>query len=158
GYCTFFGGKYVHEEADAKAKSKTNGRLACTTTAGAKSPKCGTRQDDPNAPSPYVTDPLTLTNMGELLTFVDSMVYPRPSGDRFAIQGWFAWFHPPLPHEHLASLTDGVTTALFGTNKCAGFFELGDFCPSCPANCPALTPFEEDEKGGTEYQYYANVE
>src|SRR5262249_9077860 len=47
GYCTFFGGKYVHEEADAKAKSKTNGRLACTTTAGAKSPKCGTRQDDP---------------------------------------------------------------------------------------------------------------
>jgi hypothetical protein len=156
GYCTLQGGKFtassgrrVGFDARVDVGERRIGRIDCVANSQGGAPLCGTATKATYAP-------LELDGMDELFEFVGSMVYPKPGGlaGEYAMQQFFAWYAPRIPHQPLRAPAE-IGTYLFGSDGRTGLFQLGQLCTGglCP---PAVRAFDENNFG-TVREYYSNV-
>ena len=119
GYCTYFGGKFVPRGADASAKGKQQGHTLCGQVPNVPGqadtpPECGTNL----APQGSLEDAVDTPNMGDFFEFVLAMVHPAAGGGN-AVQRFFAWHFPHLPHEKLTAQDGVIVRYLFGQDSAA---------------------------------------
>src|SRR5262249_50052452 len=75
----------------------------------------------------------------------------------YAMQHFFAWVAPRVPHAPLTApaaiqnfLFDGLTPPALG-----GILDLGQYCNG--ASCPPMVDAFEESNFGNQYEYYANL-
>jgi hypothetical protein len=157
GYCTLLAGKFTGSldessfDAVAKTSGRQLGRNQCLPGAPGEPPACGTSL------APY--QPLTVGSMRDVFNFVDTLLYAQPgtSPKQYAMQHFFLWYAPRIPHEPLRPPLP-VMDYLFGSSgtfPLGGAMNLAQYCngPTCPA---AVTAFDENNFG-TVRDYYGNV-
>jgi hypothetical protein len=136
-------------DAEATVTEGRIGRLGCTTN-DAGAPECGTGED-------LYVDPRRLREMGEVFEFVDQMFYPVPNRPgTFAVQPFFAWYAPRVPHRPLRA-PEAVVRYLFGTDAAGlgGLFDLGASCRN--GSCPSSVLAFDESRVGTQREYYSSV-
>jgi hypothetical protein len=156
GYCTLQGGKFTASsgrnpgfDASLSVGERTIGRLDCRSGQAGGPPLCGSDMQ-----ASY--NPLTLERMGDVFEFMDAMVYKKPGGaaGEFAMQQFFTWYAPRIPHQPLRA-PDEIGEYLFGGNGMGGLFALGQLCAGGP--CPAAVQAFNETNFGSVREYYANV-
>jgi hypothetical protein len=156
GYCTLQGGKFTASsgrdtgfDARVNVGERTIGRLDCLPGPPGGAPICGSDMQ-----SAY--DPLELDHMRDFFGFVDSMVYKKPGGvlGEFAMQQFFTWYAPRIPHQPLRA-PDAIDGYLFGGDGQGGLFDLGGLCAG--GVCPAEVRAFDESNFGTVREYYSNV-
>jgi sulfatase-like protein len=158
GYCTLLGGKFVasldQSTFDARTKSsfRVLGRNDCIAGPAGSAPRCGSAVSAAYAP-------LTLGRSTDVFNFLDMLLYVQPSSQppQYAMQHFFVWYAPHLPHEPFRA-PQVVRDYLFGglgSYPLGGAMDLGRWCtgPACP---PVVQAFDEGDFG-TLRDFYANV-
>jgi hypothetical protein len=157
GYCTILSGKFVGalDEGSFDAVARTGrklGRNDCVPGAPGEAPSCGA-----DAVTPY--SPFTASRASDIFNFLDMLVYRLPGGGppQYAMQHFFVWYGPRLPHAPLRA-PQPVHDYLFGgfgSSALGGVMNLGQWCTgdSC---APVVAAFDESEIG-TDRDFYANV-
>jgi hypothetical protein len=156
GYCTLQGGKFTASsgrdtgfDARVNVGERTIGRIDCSAGQGGV-PTCGSDMQGGSY------DPLELDHMRDFFRFIDSMVYKKPGGllGEFAMQQFFTWYAPRIPHQPLRA-PDAIGAYLFGGDGQGGLFQLGALCTG--ASCPQAVRAFDESNFGTVREYYANV-
>jgi hypothetical protein len=159
GYCTFLGGKFTGSVGDhgfdAVAKGRRLGRTQCKAGVNGAAPRCGSEMS-----SSY--EPTTVFSMEDLFEFLEGLLVRVPDTGgggtaEFAMQHFFAWVAPRVPHQPLSSPAE-IESYLFGSvtpPALGGLFQLGQYC-SGSACSPVVTAFSESNFG-TNRAFYANV-
>ena len=156
GYCTFLGGKFTASTGDAGfdglARGRKLGRTDCIPGPGSGPPLCGSQTSS-------VYSPATINNMGDLFGFLESMLIRLPGNGpaAYAMQHFFAWVAPRVPHQPLTAPAP-IQTYLFGTltpPALGGILDFGKYCNG--ASCPPMVDAFRESNFGNEYEYYANL-
>jgi hypothetical protein len=158
GYCTLLAGKLSAgidtRSFDGIAQTTFHilGRNACDAGPGGSPPACGTAIRPTYAP-------FTTGRMTDVFNFLDSLVHRLPGSQspQYAMQHFFVWYFPHLPHEPLRP-PQPIMDYLFGPGAIfplGGVMDLGRWCVggSCP---PTVASFEEGDFG-TDYSYYGQI-
>jgi arylsulfatase A-like enzyme len=156
GYCTLQGGKFTASsgrnpgfDASVGVGKRSLGRIECAPGQAGGPPRCGSEMQ-------AAYNPLSIDHMSELFEFIDAMVYRKPGGaaGEFAMQQFFVWYSPRIPHQPLTAPRE-IDQYLFGGDGLGGLFGLGQLCGggACP---PAVQAFRENNFGNVR-EYYANV-
>jgi hypothetical protein len=156
GYCTFLGGKFTASTGDgnfdALARGRKLGRTDCLPGPGGGPPLCGSQTST-------VYSPATINNMDELFNFLENMLVRLPGNGSaaYAMQHFFAWGAPRVPHQPLTApaaiqnyLFGGLTPPALG-----GILDLGRYCNG--ASCPPMVDAFRESNFGNQYAYYANL-
>ena len=156
GYCTLLGGKFIGSldssafDASSTGSFRKLGRSPCVAGASGGPPACGTAVS-----SPY--SPFTVGRMTSVLNFLDLLLYRQPGSAQYAMEHFFVWYFPHLPHEPLQA-PPPIMDYLFGplgVFPLGGVMDLGRWCAG--GTCaPVVTAFNENNFG-TLHQYYGNV-
>ncbi|HEV7732790.1 MAG TPA: sulfatase-like hydrolase/transferase [Candidatus Binatia bacterium] len=145
GYCAFLGGKLTDRLGDpgfhayARTGERSIGRTRCIAGAGDGPPLCGSE----TLPT---YEPTKIFRGSDLFEFLDTLQYrvPNVQPATFAMQNFFAWYAPRIPHQPLRA-PDVIRRYLFGngpTYPLGGVFNLGAYCSG--ASCPtSVTAFDE---------------
>jgi hypothetical protein len=159
GYCTFLGGKFTPSIGDhgfdALAKGRHLGRTRCRADAQGGPPNCASDMGG-------AYQPTTVFRLEELFTFLEGLKIRLPgtgSGNAadFAMQHFFAWVAPRIPHQPLRSPSE-IETYLFGRISppaLGGLFQLGQYCS--PGFCAPVVTALNESNFGTTRAYYANL-
>jgi hypothetical protein len=158
GYCSFLGGKLTDRlgnpgfHARGRTGERSIARTKCIDGAPGQPPKCGSGLDP-------VYDPTQIFRGSDLFEFLDTLLYrvPGPGPATFAMQNFFAWYAPRIPHQPLrAPLV--IRNYLFGSGPAyplGGIFDLGQYCSgaSCP---PSVTALDETVFGDV-HELFGNL-
>ncbi len=158
GYCTFLGGKLTERLGDpgfharARTGERAIGRTHCVPGAPGQPPLCGT-----NAQTVY--DPTAIFRGSDLFEFLDTLLYrvPGPGPATYAMQNFFAWYAPRIPHQPLRAPVV-IRDYLFGSGPqypLGGAFNLGQFCSG--ASCPASVNALNETVFGDVHELYGNL-
>jgi hypothetical protein len=160
GYCSFLGGKLTDRLGDpgfqavARTGERSIGRTHCVAGPTADSPpRCGSEV----TPASY--EPARIFRGGDLYEFLDTLLYRTPGAGpaTFAMQPFFAWYAPRIPHQPLRA-PDVISRYLFGSGPqypLGGIFDLGRYCSG--ASCPqGVTAFDESVFGDVR-ELFANI-
>src|SRR5262245_12320528 len=146
GYCTFLGGKFTGSVGDhgfdAVAKERRLGRTLCQPGVNGAPPRCGSETT-----TSY--NPTTIFSTEDLFEFLETLPVRMPGtggggSAEFAMQHFFAWVAPRIPHQPLSAPPE-VGSYLFGSvvsTALGGLFDLGQYCNggSC---APVVAAFNE---------------
>ncbi len=156
GYCTLLGGKFVSAldsstfDASSAGSFRSLGRSACVASPMGGPPECGTAASTPYAP-------FTVGSMTSVFNFVDMLLYRQPNSAQYAMEHFFVWYFPHLPHEPLRP-PQPIMDYLFGPASIfplGGVMDLGRWCTG--SGCaPTVAAFDE-ANFGTVHQYDGNV-
>jgi hypothetical protein len=157
GYCTLLAGKFTGSldetsfDAVAKTSPRSLGRSPCVSGQPGQPPSCGTQI------APYA--PFTVGGTREVLSFVDMLLYPQPGTNpkQYAMQHFFLWYAPRIPHEPLRPPSP-IMDFLFGgpgSSPLGGAMDLQQYCNG--ASCPASVTAFNENNFGTVSSYYGNV-
>ncbi len=159
GYCTFLGGKFTASVGDhgfdAVAKGRRLGRTQCLPGAGGQPPRCGSEMSTSYQPT-------RVFNTEDLFEFLEDLMVRVPGtgnaqAAEFAMQHFFAWVAPRIPHQPLSAPTE-IESYLFGSVSppaLGGLFDLGQYC-SGSACAPVVAALSESNFG-TNRAFYANM-
>lgn len=159
GYCTFLGGKFTGSVGDhgfdAIAKGRRLGRSQCLPGLNGGPPRCGSETATSYKPT-------TIFNNEDLFEFLETLLVRVPGSGgngtaEFAMQHFFAWVAPRIPHQPLSSPPE-IENYLFGSVAApalGGLFQLGQYC-SGSACSPVVNAFHESNFGTTR-AFYANM-
>jgi len=162
GYCSFLGGKFTaaigDHGFDAQARGRRLGRTRCTFDPQLGRPRCGSEDQ-------LTYDPRQIYGMEELFEFLEGMIHRAPGDDptRFAVQPFFAWYAPRVPHQPLRSPT-AINEYLFGQTSVGGLsgggalgglFNLGQYCSG--GVCPAVVKAFDENNFGSQREFYGNL-
>jgi hypothetical protein len=156
GYCTLLAGKFTGSldesafDGVAKTGGRRLGRNDCIAGAPGQAPLCGTA-----AMLPYA--PFTATNTSDVFNFLDMLVYKQPDSvpAQYAMQHFFIWYAPRVPHQPLRSPPPVIDYLFGGVGALGGVMDLGQWC-SGPACAPVVSAFNEDNFG-TVREYFGNI-
>jgi hypothetical protein len=158
GYCTLLAGKFTGAldqsafDAVAKTSGRRLGRNDCFPAGAGQPPKCGAE-----AFAPYA--PFTASNVSDVFEFFDQLLYKQPGSvpAQYAIQHFFAWFAPRVPHQPLRS-PQAVTDYLFGAPgsfPLGGAMDLGQWCNG--GSCAPVVQAFGETNFGTVREFFGNI-
>jgi arylsulfatase A-like enzyme len=156
GYCTLQGGKFTATsgrnpgfDASLGVGSRSIGRIDCEPGSEGGPPRCGSDMQ-------ATYDPMAVDRMRDVFEFMEAMVYKKPGGaaGEFAMQQFFVWYAPRIPHQPLRA-PRAIGEYLFGGDGMGGLFALGGLCGGGP--CPPVVQAFDERNFGTVREYYANI-
>jgi hypothetical protein len=157
GYCTLLAGKFTGAldqsafDAVAKTGGRRLGRNDCFPAGAGQPPKCGA-----DASVSYA--PFTTSNVSDVFNFFDQLLYKQPGSvpAQYAMQHFFIWYAPRVPHQPLRS-PPAVIDYLFGGpgSSLGGVMNLGQWCNG--GTCaPVVNAFNETNFG-TVREFFGNI-
>jgi hypothetical protein len=155
GYCTMLAGKFIGAldrtsfDAIAKTGARSLGRNDCNAGGPGEPPVCGA-----TVAKPY--DPFGTGRQTNVFNFLDLLTYRLPGTSQYAMQHFFVWYAPRIPHEPLRAPAP-VGDYLFGgaTFPLGGVIDLGQWCNG--GACPSFESSFDEGSFGTVRDYYGNV-
>ena len=156
GYAALLAGKFTGSldessfDAVAKTSGRHLGRNECIAGTSGQPPLCGTA-----SVAPY--DPFTSTNVSDVFNFLDMLLYKQPGSvpAQYAMQHFFMWYAPRVPHQPLRSPPAVLDYLFGGAGALGGVMNLGQYCTG--ATCaPVVNAFDEDNFG-TVREYFGNI-
>jgi len=162
GYCTFLGGKFTaaigDHGFDAEARGRRLGRTQCVFDPQLGRPRCGSEDQ-------IAYDPRRIPGMEEFFEFLEGMLHRAPGPDQthFAMQPFFAWYAPRVPHQPLRSPTaineylfgQPIVSGLSSATALGGLFNLGQYCTG--GSCPAVVRAFDENNFGNQREFYGNM-
>ncbi|MGH7895625.1 MAG: sulfatase-like hydrolase/transferase [Candidatus Binatia bacterium] len=157
GYCTLLAGKFTGSldetafDAVAKTGGRSLGRNPCVSGGPGQPPRCGTAL----VTAPY--QPFTIGRQTDVFNFLDRLLYRQPGTSQYAMQHFYAWYAPRVPHQPLRS-PQPILDYLFGglgVFPQGGVMNLGQWCTG-GACAPVVTAFNESNFG-TVHEFFGNV-
>jgi hypothetical protein len=156
GYCTLLAGKFTGSldesafDGIAKTGGRRLGRNDCIANVPGQAPLCGTA-----AVAPYA--PFTATNVSDVFNFLDMLVYKQPDSmpAQYAMQHFFVWYAPRVPHQPLRSPAPVIDYLFGGPGGLGGVMDLAQYC-SGPSCAPVVAAFNEDNFG-TVREFFGNI-
>jgi hypothetical protein len=156
GYCTLLAGKFTGSldqsafDGVAKTGGRRLGRNDCIPGPPGQPPLCGTA-----AITPY--SPFTATNTSDVFNFLDMLLYRQPGSvpAQYAMQHFFIWYAPRVPHQPLRSPPPVIDYLFGGVGALGGVMDLGQWCSG--GSCAPVVPAFNEDNFGTVREYFGNI-
>ena len=156
GYATLLAGKFTGSldessfDGVAKTSGRSLGRNQCIAGGPGQPPLCGTA-----SVTPY--DPFGSTNVSDVFSFLDMLVYKQPDSvpAQYAMQHFFMWYAPRVPHQPLRSPPAVIDYLFGGVGALGGAMNLGQYCTG--STCAPMVPAFNEDNFGTVREYFGNI-